>query len=290
MSQDLFPAADIGIIGYGIVGQALAYGLSETSQKRDRIKFYDKYKEGSLPLEEVVKSSEFIFIGLPTPMKKDESGIDLSIIDENIASITPLTNNTDKIIIIKSTVIPGTTRRYAQKYPQTNFCFNPEFLTEANSLKDFLTADRTVIGADSDLISRRVAMLYQQRFPNSKIYQTDPSTAEMIKYFANTYLALKVSFANQIYDLCKKIGIEYEEMKNIATADERIGKSHLGVTTERGFGQKCFPKDTVAILGLAKELGVSLSVLKEAWEYNKKVRSIHDWEEIPFAVTNKNPQ
>ena len=286
----LINPASLGIIGYGIVGQAVAYGFSRPEVKdKYTIRFFDKFKE-STPLEEVIEKSEFIFICLPTPMKSDESGIDLSIIDEMVDEITKHTNGTDKIIVIKSTVVPGTTTRFEKKYSKTHFAFNPEFLTEANYLEDFVNADRTIVGADNDLVSRRVVALYKQRFPNMKIFQTDPTSAEMIKYMANTYLAMKVIFANQMFDLCQALGIKYEEVKAMVTADHRIFNSHLDVTTARGFGGKCFPKDIVALLGFATEKNVDLSLLEKVWELNKKIRKVKDWEEIPFAVTKKSKE
>src|SRR5258708_1648200 len=139
------PKARLGIIGYGIVGQAVANGFSQ-SKNSYQILYFDKYQD-SETLEKVVRNSDFIFICLPTPMKASENGIDLSIIEETLKKIAPQTNKTDKIIIIKSTVIPGTTDNFSKKYPRSNFVFNPEFLTEANYLEDFLNADRTIIGA-----------------------------------------------------------------------------------------------------------------------------------------------
>lgn len=276
----------LGIIGYGFVGQAVANGFDKTSAGLDTIRYYDKYKD-SLSLEEVVKKSEFIFICLPTPMKENEAGIDLTIVNDSIDEITKYTDNTDKIIIIKSTVIPGTTANFEKKYPKSQFAFNPEFLTEANFLEDFLNADRTIIGAKNDLVSRRVAVIYRQRFPQTVIYQTDPTTAEAVKYFANAFLALKVTFANFFYDYCQKIGIKYEEVKKMAAQDARIVDAHLDVTSLRGFGLKCFPKDLVALIGEFKKKGVDASLFETMWQYNKKIRQVHDWEEIPFAVGNK---
>lgn len=279
----------IGIIGYGIVGQALAYGFSRNhTNSKYKILFYDKYKK-SIPLNEVVQKSEFIFICLPTPMKSDESGIDLSTIKDVISQIIPLTNNTDKIIIIKSTVIPGTTVSLGKKYPKSNFVFNPEFLTETNYLNDFINADRIVIGTTNNLISRKIVALYKQKFPETKIFQTDPTSAEMVKYMANAYLATKVIFANQMYDLCRKLGIKYEEVKSMVTADKRITDTHLDVTTEKGFGKKCFPKDMVALIGVAKKINVDLSLLETVWRINKKIRKVYDWEEIPFVMSSKKP-
>ena len=119
--------SDMGIIGYGIVGKAVEYGFKDLNN----IRFYDKYKKSD-SLEEVINSSEFIFVCLPTPYSISKRGIDLDIMDENIENISRLSGGTDKIIIMKSSVLPGTTRDYAVKYKDCNFCFNPEFLTEAN--------------------------------------------------------------------------------------------------------------------------------------------------------------
>ncbi len=285
-SANLITPINLGIIGYGFVGQAVANGFDKASIGRDTIRYYDKYKD-SASLEEVITKSEFIFICLPTPMKEDESGIDLSIIEASIPEIAKFTNNTGKILVIKSTVIPGTTASLQKKYPKTQFAFNPEFLTEANFLEDFLNAERTVIGASSDLVSRRVAVIYRQRFPKTKIYQTDPTTAEAVKYFANAFLALKVTFANFFFDYCQKIGIKYEEVKKMAAKDKRIVDAHLDVTTMHGFGGKCFPKDLVALMGEFKKAGVDVSLLETMWKYNKSIRKVHDWQEIPFAVGSK---
>ncbi len=285
---DLIVPINIGIIGYGFVGQAVANGFDKASGGKDTIRYYDKFKETE-SLESVIKNSEFIFIGLPTPMMESEEGIDLSILKDSMEEITKYTDSTDKIVIIKSTVTPGTTATLEKKYPKTQFAFNPEFLTEANFLEDFLNADRTVIGANNDLVSRRVSVIYRQRFPKTTIYQTDPTTAEAVKYFANAYLSMKVTFANVLYDYCQKIGIKYEEVKKMAAKDPRIGDTHLEVTTNRGFGGKCFPKDLVALIGEFHKAEVDASLLETMWKYNKKIRKTHDWEEIPFAV-GSNPK
>ena len=285
-TSDLVVPINLGIIGYGFVGQAVANGFNVASGEKDTIRYYDKYKD-TISLEEVIEKSEFIFVCLPTPMKEDESGIDLSIILDMVSEITKYTNHSDKIVILKSTITPGTTAALEKAHPKTQFCFNPEFLTEANFLEDFLNADRTIIGASNDLVSRRVAVVYRQRFPKTKIYQTDPTTAEAVKYFANAFLSLKVTFANYFYDFCQKIGIKYEEVKRMAAKDHRIVDAHLDVTTLRGFGGKCFPKDLVALMGEFKKARVDADLLETMWQYNKKIRKIHDWEEIPFAVSDR---
>ena len=194
--------------------------------------------------------------------------------------------NADKIVVMKSTVVPGTTRNYSKKYPETNFCFNPEFLTEANYLEDFKNADRHVVGADSDKTRLRVIGLYRDSFPETPIYPTDLTSAEMVKYMANCFLATKVMFGNEMYGLCDKLGINYGEVKKMVTADDRIYDSHLDVTSTKGFGGKCFPKDIVAMIGRGRELGVDVSLLEKVWKNNLKTREVRDWEEIPWAKSD----
>ena len=271
----------IGLVGYGIVGQAVEYGF-----KSEPIFTYDKFKE-SLTLEEVCKKSEFIFICVPTPVISDYSGIDLSIVEDVVSDVAKLIDGTDKILVIKSTVIPGTTKRLAKKYSKVHFAFNPEFLTEANFLEDFVNADRCIVGAENDLVSRRLVALYKKHFPKMLTFQTDPTTAEMVKYMANCLLATKVIFANEMYDLCEKLGISYPEVKKFVVSDSRIEDDHLDVTSVRGFGGKCFPKDLLALKGLAKKLGSDTTLMSAVWEKNLKIRKVHDWEEIPFAVSEK---
>ncbi|MBI4154963.1 UDP-glucose/GDP-mannose dehydrogenase family protein [Candidatus Woesearchaeota archaeon] len=271
--------ANIGIIGYGIVGQAIEHAFKD----QNSILFYDKFKP-STPLKEVVEKSKFVFICLPTPFKNDK--IDLSIIDENLKEITKLTDNTDKIIIIKSTVVPNTTKSYSKLYPKTKFCFSPEFLREANYLYDAINPDRIIIGADNLDVRKRVVDLFKKRFPNITIFETDPTTAETVKYMANCFLATKVIFANEIFDLCQKLRINYDEVKKMVIEDKRMGKTHFDVTKEFGFGGKCLPKDIIALMGLYKDLNVDSSLLETVWKKNLKIRKVKDWEEIPFVKSD----
>ena len=274
--------ANIGIVGYGIVGSALAHGF-----KGENIFTYDKYKKGRDTLPEVVKKSEFIFICVPTPILKDGSSIDLSIVEEAVKNVVPYTNGTNKIVVIKSTSIPGTTARLMRRYPKTKFAFNPEFLREKTFLSDFVKADRIIIGAKDKKVLNRVAALHKKRFPQMPIFKTDPTSAELAKYMANCFLAAKVIFGNEMYALAQKLGVSYPEVKQMVVADHRIFDSHLDISKERGFGGKCFPKDTLALLALMKKLKVDSTLLSSAWKKNLKIRKVRDWDEIPFAVSSK---
>lgn len=272
--------AQIGFIGYGVVGQTTANGF----RRMHSISFHDKNKPSD-SFEKVAEFSEFIFLCLPTPMTADASCIDLTIMEEAVERIAPLVARTSKVLIIRSTVIPGTTARLAKSYPGVNFVMNPEFLREKSADWDFLNADRVVIGATDRGVGRRVEGLYRSIMPQTPIYVTDPTAAEVVKYAANTFLSMKVIFANEMADLCERLRVDYGDVKTMIAADKRIGDSHLDVTPERGFGGKCFPKDIVALLGLAEELGVELSLLIKTWEKNLKIRSVQDWKEIEGAVS-----
>lgn len=277
--------ARIGVIGWGIVGQATGEGFSKAHQ----VVWYDKYKKSPIALEKLAKESEYIFLCVPTPMLSNGKAIDLSIINEVVKKIAPYLENTNKALIIKSSVIPETTANLARKFKKVNFAMSPEFLTELNAFQDFLNPDRIIIGVFDESIGIRIALLHKQALGNNiKIFITDPTTAEMVKYMANTFLATKIIFANEMFELSEKLGVNYDSVREMVSADKRISPSFLKVTPFRGFGQKCFPKDTVALLGLAKELGVDLSVLKAAWKKNLKIRKIKDWNNIDGAVSKRH--
>jgi UDPglucose 6-dehydrogenase len=276
----------IGIIGWGVVGRAVGEGFA--TKKENKILWYSR-TAGPYSSEKVISESEFLFVCVPTPMFLDGSGIDLSIVKSTVDFVAPKIAGTDKILTIKSTVVPGTTASFAKKYPKTNFAMNPEFLTEANAPYDFLHPDRTVIGALSDTVAQRLVSLYRDLYgPNTKIFMTDTTTAEMVKYMSNAFLASKVIFANEMFDLCSALGIKYEEVMEMVAADPRIGPAHFKVTTLRGFGGKCFPKDVSALLAFAKEKKVDMSALKAVWEKNLKIRKVRDWEDIKGAVNDKS--
>jgi UDPglucose 6-dehydrogenase len=276
---------NIGIVGWGVVGQAVGNGFA--TKKTNKIRWYSR-TPGPFTKEEVIAKSDILFLCVPTPMFSDNSGIDLSIVEETVDFIAPKIANTEKILVIKSTVVPGTTASFKKKYPHTKFAMNPEFLTEANAPWDFMHPDRTVVGTLSQPVGEKLVSLYRDLYgPKAKVFITDTTTAEMVKYMSNAFLATKVMFANEMFDLCNTLGIKYEEVADLVAADPRIGPSHLQVTTLRGFGGKCFPKDTVAILGSARKMKVDMPVIKAMWEENLKVRKVRDWEEIRGAVNDK---
>jgi UDPglucose 6-dehydrogenase len=279
---------NIGVIGYGYVGGATGEGFA--SNKDNEVFWYDKFKESPNTLDEVIEKSDFIFVCVPTPIFEDYSGMDMSIVEGVIDQIAPKVKGTDKIIIIKSTSLPGTTRKMAQKYPEINFVMNPEFLTQERAKEDFMKPYRTVIGTDSKDVGFRVQKLFETILPKSQPYYiTDTASAELIKYMSNLILASKVLLANEFYEIAQKVGANYLDVRAAVEADPRIG-THLGVPGpdgDMGFGGACFPKDMVGILGLAKSLKLDVSALEAIWKKNLKVRKTRDWESMPQAFKKK---
>jgi nucleotide sugar dehydrogenase len=275
-----------GVIGYGFLGTALVHGFGLHAD----IKIHDKFKEYD-SLEDTVKHSEFIWMCLPTPMNMETGAIDLSILGENLAAIHDMVSADDKkIIIVKSTVVPGTTRSFANKYPKLNFVMNPEFLTARNNKLDFICASRIIIGADS-FAGDRLEEAYRYRFGNSTpIFRTSWEAAELTKYGANCFFAVKISYFNFIYKLCEEMGLHFDEVKDMILADGRIARSHANVPGwdgQRGYSGSCFPKDVNALIAFAKEHGVAPGLLEASWTQNLVDRPSRDWEEIPSAVSNK---
>lgn len=280
--------AKIGVIGWGFVGQATGLGFAKNP--KNKVFWYDKFKESPYTLLDVLDNSDFIFIAVPTPIFADYSGMDMSIVLGVVKEIAPVISGTDKILVIKSTSLPGTAKMLSKKYPKLNFVMNPEFLTQRNANKDFLNPSRTVIGADSRDIANRLVKIYKTILPKDQPYIiTDQTSAEVIKYMSNLMLASKALIANEFYDLSKKVGANYIDIQKAVEADPRIG-THLGVPGpdgDRGFGGACFPKDMVGILGIAKKLKVDMSALDAIWKKNLKIRKHRDWEEMPQAFKKK---
>lgn len=272
---------EIGILGLGYVGKALKAGFEA---KFKNVYCYDKYQtklNNVDSLISLVSYSEIIFICLPTPM--DENGkCDSSLIDDELSKINSIASdiNTLKTVVIKSTVIPGTTTMMNNKNEHLNIIFNPEFLTERNFLNDFKNQDRIILGSDSGDIEI-VKKIYREIFPDVPIIQTNCTTAEMIKYVTNTFLATKVSFANQIKMICDSLNLEYDDVIKFSAYDKRLGDSHWevpGPDGNKGFGGSCFPKDLRALTFLSKELGVDSDFLEFIWNFNIKIRGKKDWE------------
>jgi len=278
---------NIGVIGMGFLGSALVHGF----MLHANIKIYDKYNNIYDTLEDTVNSSEYIFIGVPTPMHEDGTQ-DLSNMDDAVKSVIDVAKER-KTIVLRSTIIPGTTRNYSEKYPKHDFCFCPEFLTERQSKLDFINTARIIIGHEpgTNLAAKELKKLYRTRFTHTPIYLTTWEAAEVVKYMANCFFAVKVSFLNEMYDVAKHIGVSYEEIRDMWLADQRIGNSHTDVPGHdrcRGYGGKCFPKDVQAFIKWAEENNLTVDMCKAANDVNERIRPVKDWLDIRGATSEFN--
>lgn len=270
--MSLIGKSKIGIVGVGYLGGAQKYWFDK--QKFDSF-FYDKHKEiGSL---RDLNKAEIIFVCLPTPYIEEENkGFDDSAIREVLKEIRG-----EKIIVLRSTVLPGSTENYQRKFPQHKFLMNPEFLRAKTAIQDYLHPEKQIVGCtekSKDIASHILEIL--PKAPFERIVRANE--AEMIKYFSNVFLANRVIFANQMYDLCRKVGADFETVKQCAGADSRIGQSHFDIFCDgyRGYSGACLPKDTKAFIQFAEKLGVEPKLFKTLEEINKELLDRNENEKV----------
>ncbi len=210
-------------------------------------------------LQEGLKGSQVVFIAVGTPQDEDGSA-DLSYVLAAAKEIAELSDSY-KLIITKSTVPAGTGYKIKELIKKTNskldfsIASNPEFLREGTAIDDFMNPDRVVIGCEDEKSRKILAEIYKN-FPAQKLIYSDIITAELIKYASNSFLATKISFINEIADLCEVVGGNIKELSYAMGLDSRIGEKFLNPGP--GFGGSCFPKDIMAILNVAKENKVEL--------------------------------
>ena len=286
MSENKKKMERISIIGSGWVGTIIGKGLIELGNE---VIFYDvvdkELPEFTKDINYAVRNSSVSFICVPTPTTP--KGIDLSYIKEateNIGKV--LSEKSDyHVVVVKSTVVPKTTEdvvipileKYSGKKAGEDFgvCMNPEFLTEISgswskdksTKKDFFSEDRIVIGEYDKRSGDVLERIYKPL--NSTIFRTDLKTAEMIKYVSNCMLAAKISYWNEIFLICEKLGIDSREIANIVAMDPRIGR--YGSVHGKAFGGKCLPKDLKALISFAKEYKEPI-LLKAVDEINEEMK------------------
>jgi len=269
-----------------------AAGVENTSRE-DRQKLMTISNFVKVCEEDSRNFSNIYFVCLPTPMRPDGSA-DLSIVEGVLDELSLLPG--ERVAVIKSTVPPGSTMKWNEKYLKSGLrvVFNPEFLREATALEDMRNQDRIILGGPRPWINK-VKSLYESAFPNVKIVKTSSTTAEMVKYVTNIHLAVKVSLANEFYQICSALDksgldIDYDKVVEYATYDQRLGNSHWKVpgpmpaddTGEpaMGWAGSCFIKDLNALVNVAKTLGIDPKVMTGAWEKNLEVRPQRDWEKL----------
>jgi UDPglucose 6-dehydrogenase len=266
----------IGIIGQGFVGNAV---YQKFKNYYDVLTYDLDESKCNSTFGKLSRECETIFICLPTPM--DEGGrCNVSIVELELVGLNSHNTQNKKNIVIKSTVSPGTTERWNRQYKNLNIVFNPEFLTERNAVKDYENQTRIILGGPRPATTE-IKQIFSKVFPLAHIIKTDSTHAEMVKYLTNSFLATKVSFANEMYEICEGVGVDYDKVIEYATQDDRLGNSHWNVPGpdgDFGYGGHCFPKDVKALMVVAEDMDIIPLMLAATDVKNNEVRNNRDWE------------
>jgi UDPglucose 6-dehydrogenase len=213
---------------------------------------------------------------LPTPQQQTHLDVDVNYVRTALSTLVTL--GYKGIVVIKSTITPSHLTKMKSDFKSLKLVYNPEFLTEANALQDFIEPNMQILGGkwrDCDAVEKAYI-----RYSAVKIvptFKVDLITASLIKYTINSWLATKVTFFNEIYDLFKNSGAHasWDQFTEMVKNDPRIGDSHMqvpGTDGKQGFGGHCFPKDTNALIYYAKLIGVKLDVLDKVIKKNNTYR------------------
>ena len=245
----------IVIAGYGYVGKAIESALKTQLD----VGIVDPIINNSRVYD---FNCESVIIAVATP-----GALDGSCDVTNIKAVLKDTP-TQAPVLIKSTISIEGWREIKDQFPEHSLTFSPEFLRAKTATEDFLNQKQVYIGGGNTEYWQK---LFEQTI-NKPSVVVNAEELIVAKQFRNSFLATKVSFFNQINDLCECLDLDYEQVRQVVADDDRIGESHTMITEERGFGGHCFPKDTEALVYSALHHGCSQNLLQEAIKYNKKIR------------------
>ena len=313
----------VAVVGNGFVGGSLTTVLDERGidvYAYDKAGKYVKEAKSSFgdicagfpnSIEELILDNEdgatpgfsnIYFVCVPTPMILETGECDTSIVESVLEELARVPG--ERIAVVKSTVPPGSTEKWNTRHKGDGLhvIFNPEFLREATALEDMRHQTRIILGGEKKSVNK-VRDLFRTAFPDVPIHKTSSANAEMVKYITNAFLATKVSFSNEVYEITEKlfnsgIDIDYDRIVELATLDERLGKSHWKVPGPmpaddgsgkllRGYSGSCFCKDVNSLIFLAKQLGIDPKVLLGGWNKNVEIRPERDWLNLVGRAVSK---
>lgn len=252
----------ISVIGLGFVGGSMKKSFE---LKGEHVKGYDKFKENTDSFEDCLES-DIAFLALPTIFDENKMTYDKSAIHEVCGDLEK--HQYKGLVVIKSTVEPTTTEGLALKYPTLKFIHNPEFLTAATAFEDFHNQKHIVLGKSLNVHDDQVDVLetfYRKNYPDAEVSRCSCTESESMKSFVNCFYSVKIQFFNELYLLCKKMGCDYNNVKDLMLKNGWINPMHTdvpGVDGMLSYGGYCFPKDTNALLNHMKRENVTCKVLE----------------------------
>jgi len=268
----------VGIIGVGAVGAAMAELFPGAVT-------YDEPKKIGSRAE--INACDVVFVSVPTPRAPDGS-CDVSIVEDVVRWVAAPT------IVIRSTVSVGTTRRLAETYGK-DVLFQPEYgpaETPDHPFNDLRNIRWIILGGERAPAERALRAWQSVYSSDITVRLTTYEAAELAKYMENAYLSMKVTFCNEFYDIAEKVGVPYDELRELWLMDPRMGRSHTWVLPDkRGFGGKCLPKDLDALIALAEQAGADPSLLRQVRETNSAIRgeATGTSKPQPAMASNRSP-
>ena len=255
----------VGIVGLGKVGGTLREALEASGVKASG---YDPYLGVGAP--EVLSDCSLVFICVPTPAGA-QGELDTSPLWKAVRDIEACLMD-DTVIVIKSTVPPGTSAALGSDFPRFEFANVPEFLVAARPMETLIKPDRVVVGVESSTAARAVTEVMRLIAPEAPIVTLSPVEAELAKLASNAMLAAKVAVANDLALVCERFSVSWSRVQAAVGLDRRIGPDHLSVSAQRGFGGPCLPKDLDGLVAAARSAGYEARLLKEVAAFNREVR------------------
>ena len=265
----------VGIVGLGFVGSAM-YDVFK--RKKINVTGYDKFKNGGIGTIKSCLDSNIIFLCLPTKFNND--GYDLKPIEETLEKL----KNYSGLIVIKSTVEPGTTNKLNKKYKYLNLCHNPEFLTARTAMKDFKNQNHIVLGKSkycSDRVYINIIDFYKLHWPNANLSLCSSTESEIMKLGCNCFYSVKIQYFNELFLLCENEKANFNRVKQMMLNNNWINPMHTkvpGTDGKMSYGGLCFPKDTNALCTHMEKNGIPNSVLSATIKERNLMRN--DFENI----------
>jgi len=277
----------INIVGMGFVGSAIGYiheknnvkyNVYDLQEKKGGFEYFTSDIQDLIAHSEAENDVNYYFICVPTPSDSDGK-CDTSIVELVISQLEKYTTKRT-VVLIKSTLVPGTCQSFVDKYKRVEIILNPEFLREATHKDDMYNADFVLIGSNNieNETFHQLTVMFKRLYshkPDIEIISKTFEECELFKYTLNVHLAVKVWYFNKIYELTEKMGVKYESLKELFKLDPRIGDYGTkvpGPDGKRGYGLSCLPKETRGMSKLQERLGLDNSVLKYIIDENEELR------------------